>query len=552
MAPPKWWQTAVIYEVYPRSFADTSGDGIGDLPGITSRLDYLANTLGVDAIWVCPFYPSPMIDFGYDVADFTTVDPVYGTLADFDTLTREAHDRGIRVIIDYIPNHSSDQNPWFTESRSSKDHPKRDWYVWADPAPGGGLPSNWTSEMGGSVWQFDTTTGQYYLHSFHRRQPDLNWRSAALREAMLDVLAFWLGHGADGIRIDVAHLLAKHPKLADNPVRKKPRRNLTDRQHPDYDTQEHVNDRLQPEVHDYLAMMRRVLDDWSRRTGRDRIAMAEVEVLPWPTWSQFFGERDDGVHLPFNFQLIEAGWSPAALAASIEGQEAALPGGAWPNYVLQNHDRPRLATRLGPEHVRNAAMLLLTLRGTPTLYYGEELGLADLLADPGRWLDPLGRDESRAPMPWTAAPGGGFSPASSVASWLPPYPDPGTVSVEAQLGDPRSVLNLYRNLIACRREAPALLAGSYETTHAADGYLCYLRSTETQQVLVALNLATAPATIKLPRRGRLLLDTSVRRGQSLEARLDLPPHGGAIVELLPGERASHPSLEPNPSAATRQ
>jgi alpha-glucosidase len=542
----------VIYEVYPRSFADASGDGVGDLPGVTSRLDYLANTLGVDAIWVCPFYPSPMVDFGYDVAGFTAVDPVYGTLADFDTLARAAHSRGVRVIIDYIPNHSSDQHPWFTQSRSSKGHPKRDWYVWADPALGGGSPSNWTSEMGGSVWQFDTTTGQYYLHSFHSQQPDLNWRSAALREAMLGVLRFWLGHGADGIRIDVAHMLAKHPNFADNPVRQQPLRNLTDRQHPDYDAQEHLNDRLQPEVHEYLAMMRRVLDDCSRRTGRDRIAMAEVEVLPWKTWSRFFGARDDGVHLPFNFQLIEADWSPAALAASIEGQEAALPAGAWPNYVLQNHDRPRLATRLGSEHVRNAAMLLLTLRGTPTLYYGEELGLADLPVDPGRWLDPLGRDESRAPMPWTVAPGSGFSPANSAASWLPPYPDPGTVSVEAQLGDPRSVLNLYRNLIACRREVPALLAGSYETIHAADGCLCYLRATDTQQVLVALNLAAAPATIKLPRRGRLLLDTSVRRGQSLEAQLDLPAHSGAIVELLLGERASRPSLEPNPSAATRR
>jgi alpha-glucosidase len=534
-AGPKWWQTAVIYEVYPRSFADASGDGVGDLAGVTSRLDYMAGTLGVDTIWLCPFYPSPLVDFGYDVSDFTAVDPVYGTLADFDTLVREGHGRGVRVIIDYIPNHSSDRHPWFARSRSARDDPKRDWYVWADPAPGGGPPSNWTSEMGGSAWQFDAATGQYYLHSFHPQQPDLNWRSAALREAMLGVLGFWLGHGADGIRIDVAHMLAKHPGFADNPVRSRPLRNLTDRQHPDYDTQEHVNDRLQPEVHEYLAMTRRVLDEWSRRTGRERIAIAEVEVMPWDTWSLFFGQRDDGVHLPFNFQLIEADWSPEALAASIEGQEAALPAGAWPNYVLQNHDRPRLATRLGPQHVRNAAMLLLTLRGTPTLYYGEELGLADLPADPERWQDPLGRDESRAPMPWTSAPGGGFGPAG-VSSWLPPYPDLATVSAEAQLRDPGSVLNLYRGLIALRRSAPALRGGGYETVKAAGGCLCYLRSTDEQEVLVALNLGAGEASIELPRLGRLLLDTSGRRGEAARRLLDLPPYSGAIVELDPDER----------------
>jgi len=531
-AAQEWWQTAVIYEVYPRSFADASGDGIGDLAGVTSKLDYLANTLGVDAIWLCPFYPSPQVDFGYDVSDFTAVDPVFGTFGDFGTLVREAHGRGLRVIIDYIPNHSSDQHPWFTGSRSSLDHPKRDWYVWADPAPGGGPPSNWTSEMGGSAWQFDAATGQYYLRSFHPEQPDLNWRSAALRQAMLGVLEFWLGHGADGIRIDVAHMLAKHPEFADNPVREQPLRNFTDRQHPDFDRQEHLNDRLQPEVHEYLAMMRRVLDDWSARSGRKRVAMAEVEVMPWDRWSRFFGRRDDGVHLPFNFRLIEADWSPQALAASVEGQEAALPLGAWPNYVLQNHDRARLATRLGLRHVRNAAMLLLTLRGTPTLYYGEELGLADLPVGQERWLDPLGRDESRAPMPWTSEPGGGFGPLG-VSSWLPPYPDLATVSVAAQLRDPGSVLNLYRGLITMRRSTPALLGGRYETVKAEDGCLCYLRSTDEQEVLVALNLGAESASIELPRPGRLLLDTSCHRRQAQRKRLDLPRYSGAIIELDP-------------------
>jgi alpha-glucosidase len=349
---------------------------------------------------------------------------------------------------------------------------------------------------------------------------------------MLGVLEFWLGHGADGIRIDVAHMLAKHPGFADNPVREQPLRNLTDRQHPDFDRQEHLNDRLQPEVHEYLATIRRVLDDWSARTGRERVAMAEVEVMPWDRWSLFFGRRDDGVHMPFNFQLIEADWSPEALAASIEGQEAALPVWAWPNYVLQNHDRPRLATRVGPRHVRNAAMLLLTLRGTPTLYYGEELGLADRAVGRERWLDPLGRDESRAPMPWTSAPGGGFGPLG-VSSWLPPYADLATVSVEAQLRDRGSVLNLYRSLIALRRSSPALLGGGYETVKAADGCLCYLRSTDEQQVVVALNLGASGAEVELPGPGRLLLDTFGHRGQTPRRRLDLAPYSGAIVELDP-------------------
>ena len=531
MTGQPWWQAAVIYQVYPRSFADSDGDGLGDLPGLTSRLDYLAGTLGADAIWICPFYPSPLVDFGYDVTDFTAVDPAYGTLADFDALIAEAHRRGLRVIIDYIPNHSSDQHPWFRESRSRRDSPRRDWYVWADPAPGGGPPSNWTSEMGGSTWQLDPPTGQYYLHSFHREQPDLNWRCPALREAMLGVLRWWLDRGVDGIRIDVAHLLAKHPGLADNPVRARPQSNPTDRQHPDFDTQLHVNDRMQPEVHEYLAMIRAVLDSCTERTGRERVAMAEIEAMPWPHWSRFFGRNGEGVQLPFNFHLIEADWAPAALAASIEGQEAALPPGAWPNYVLQNHDRPRLASRLGTEQVRTAAMLLLTLRGTPTLYYGEELGLADHPIGPARWLDPLGRDQSRLPMPWTAEPGGGFSARPGAVSWLPPYPDTGRVSVRAQLADPASVLSLYRELIACRRTTPALLAGGYQTVRADGGCLCYLRSDGAQQVLVALNLAPAPATVRLPAPGWMLLDTCGRSGRRVRAEVELPPATGAVIEL---------------------
>jgi alpha-glucosidase len=519
-----WWHTATIYEIYPRSFADHDGDGIGDLRGITDRLPYLSDTLGIDTIWICPFYPSPLVDFGYDVSDFTAVDPTLGTLDDFDTLIDRAHRRGLRVLIDYIPNHSSDQHPWFLDSRGSRNSSHRDWYVWAAPAPHGGPPSNWASEMGGSTWQYDQPTGQYYLHSFHREQPDLNWRNPRLRAAMLDVLRFWLDRRVDGVRIDVAHMIAKHPQFADNPPRPHPIRNITDRQHADFDTQQHLHDRLHPDLHGYLGDIRRVLDEYTARTGRARIALAEVEVMPWSAWSRFFGANGDGIHLPFNFQLIEAAWVPHELAAGIEAQEAALPPGAWPNYVLQNHDRPRLATRLGAEQVRNAAVLLLTARGTPTLYYGEELGLPDRPLDPARWQDPLGRDESRAPMPW--------SPNGPTTTWIPAYPNLDRVSVAAQLADPSSALNLYRDLLRLRRQHRALQVGAYQTVpDSPTDCLCYLRTTTTEAIYIALNLGPQQRTVTLPGRGRVLLTTDNPPGTTPIRDLHLPPHTGAVIEL---------------------
>jgi alpha-glucosidase len=526
-----WLSSSVIYEVYLRSFADGNGDGIGDLRGVQEKLPYLRDKLGVDTLWLTPFYPSPLVDFGYDISDFTAVDPTYGTLEDFDSLVKDAHARDLRIIVDFVPNHTSDQHPWFKESRASRDSAKRSWYVWADPIGGGGPPSNWTSEMGGSAWAYDPTTGQYYLHSHYPEQPDLDWRSEGLRSAMLNVLRFWLDRDVDGIRIDVAHLLAKHPRFADNPVRSRPVRNMNDRQHEDFDLQEHINDRMQPEVYRYLAMVRRVLDEYSERTGRQRVAIAEIQVLPWERWSRFFGQADDGVHLPFSFALIESEWAPRALAATIEAQEAATPRWAWPNYVLQNHDRPRLADRVGARHIRNAAMLLLTLRGTPTLYYGEELGLADLPLNPDVWLDPLGRDQSRVPMPWTAGPGGGFSGGRPTASWLPSYGDLALISVDSQLARADSVLQLYRGLISLRRSLPGLRDGDYHTLIADDRLLAYARDSTGHHVVVALNFAASVTTVKLPSGGRVAMDTSCRSGHLVEDKLDLPACGGVVVEL---------------------
>ncbi len=525
-----WWQQAVIYQIYPRSFADSNGDGIGDLRGIIGKLDYLAGTLGVDAIWCGPVYPSPQVDFGYDITDHTAIDPIFGTLDDFDALVTAAHARGIRVIIDLVPNHTSDRHPWFVESRSAPDSPKRDWYVWADPLPGGLPPSNWTSEQGGSTWEFDEPTGQYYLHSFHRTQPDLNWRSPRLRAAMLDVVRFWLDRGVDGFRIDVLHMIAKDPELTDNPPRPDATPNPADLQHPDYDTQWHVHDRMHPDLYGYLAEIRDLLEEYSRRTGQERIAIGEVEPMPWDSWTRFLGSELDGVHFTFNFNFIESPWHAAGLRASIGAQEAALPRGAWPNYVLSNHDRPRLATRNGPRSARLAALLLLTLRGTPTLYNGDELGLEDLEIPREEWLDPLGRDQVRGPMPWTSSRNGGFDSSPADASpWLPVPTRYLERSVERQLADPGSILNLYRRLLAFRRTSPALLRGEYRPLDCPPDCLAYLRSTPEQTLAVLLNLGAENATVDVPRPGHALLsgDRTPRR------RFVVAAHEGLIVQLEP-------------------
>ncbi|WP_067965895.1 alpha-amylase family glycosyl hydrolase [Nocardiopsis trehalosi] len=529
-----WWRRAVIYQVYPRSFADGDGDGVGDLRGVIGRLDYLADTLGVDALWIGPLYRSPQVDFGYDVSDHTDVDPAFGTLADADALIAAAHERGLRVILDFVPNHTSDRHPWFVEARARRDAPRRDWYVWADPAPDGGPPSNWTSEQGGSTWEFDAATGQYYLHSYHRTQPDVNWRHPGLRAAMLDVLRFWLDRGVDGFRIDALHMIAKDPALTDNPPRDDAAPNGADRQHPDHDTQWHVHDRMHPDLFDHIARMRALLDDYGARTGRSRIAIGEVEAMPWESWVRFLGRDLDGVHWSFNFNFLETPWEPKALRLSIEAQEEALPEGAWPNHVLSNHDRPRLAGRHGERSVRVAAVLLLTLRGTPTLYYGDELGLPDVAIPPECWRDPLGRDQARAPMPWTSEPGGGFGPPGGGEPWLPVPPEYRERSVAAQLADPDSVLNLYRRLLALRRRSPALLSGAYvPLEEGGDDCLAYLREAPGQVVAVVVNFGGDAVEVELPRPGRTLLATDRAEVPPGPARsgVVVPAYGGVVVEL---------------------
>ncbi|HEX5724079.1 MAG TPA: alpha-amylase family glycosyl hydrolase, partial [Longimicrobiaceae bacterium] len=363
-----WWRRGVIYEIYPRSFQDSDGDGVGDLRGIAARLDYL-RWLGVDAVWICPFYPSPMADFGYDVTDHRAVDPRFGTLRDFDALLAAAHARGIRVVLDFIPNHTSDRHPWFLESRAARAAGKRGWYLWRDAAPDGGPPNNWISAFGGSAWEWDEATRQYYLHTFLREQPDLNWREPAVEAAMLDVVRFWMERGADGVRVDAVQNVIKDPLFRDNPPNPDYRPDADD----PFDRLLRVHSGDRPEVHEVIARLRRVLDGY----GPGRVLLGEIynsveRLMP------YYGRDGGGCHFPYNFQLIRMPWEARALDAAIRRYESLLPPGAWPNWVLGNHDRHRIASRVGPAQARVAALLLLALHGTPTLYYGDEIGMTDV------------------------------------------------------------------------------------------------------------------------------------------------------------------------------
>lgn len=371
-----WWKTGVIYQVYPRSFMDANNDGIGDLQGIIGKLDYL-QWLGIRALWISPIYPSPMADFGYDIADYTAIDAQFGTMADFDQLLQEAHRRELKVILDLVPNHTSDRHPWFIESRSSKNSPKRDWYIWHDGTADGSPPNNWKSVFGGDAWEWDGHTQQYYYHGFLKEQPDLNWWNPDVQEAMFDVMRFWLDKGVDGFRVDVIWHLIKDRQLRDNPP------------NPDYDdTQSTYNQLLpaystdQPEVHDIVQKMRQVVDVYN-----DRLIIGEV-YLPLQQLMAYYGPQRNGVHMPFNFQLLTLPWHAHEIAATIDQYEGALPAEGWPNWVLSNHDRPRVASRVGEHQALVAAMLLLTLRGTPTVYYGDEIGMRDVAIPAEEQQDP--------------------------------------------------------------------------------------------------------------------------------------------------------------------
>jgi alpha-glucosidase len=533
-----WWQTGVVYQIYPRSYQDSNDDGIGDLNGIIQRLDYLSETLGVEAIWLSPFYPSPMADFGYDVSDYQNVDPMFGTLEDFDRLVAEAHQRNLRVVIDFVPNHTSDQHPWFIESRSSRDNPKRDWYFWRDAKPDGSLPNNWLSLFGGKAWEFDEKTGQYYLHIFLKEQPDLNWRNPETKAAMLSALQFWLERGVDGFRLDVAHFIMKDPELRDNP----PNPDIRNAEHPagEYPSQLHIHDIAHPDVHGVFREIRQLLDSYSMT--RPRYSVGEIHLFDWKKWAKYYGENLDELHMPFNFAFIRhTPWQPKAIRAVVDGVEAALPPGAWPNYVMGNHDEPRLASRFGKEQVRVAAMLLLTLRGTPTLYQGDELGMEnvdipiELQKDPfGLRVPGSGRDLCRTPMQWTPAENAGFA-SPSVKAWLPLSPKYKTENVADELKDPTSVLNLYRKLLALRRDIPALHRGSYtpagETT---DDCFSFWREAEGVRFLITLNFSGNEIQPVVGSNGKAAIRLATGLDRSGLVNLEtliLKPHEGLILEM---------------------
>ncbi|HEY3336072.1 MAG TPA: alpha-amylase family glycosyl hydrolase [Candidatus Limnocylindrales bacterium] len=481
-AAPRWWQTGVVYQVYPRSFQDTDGDGVGDLPGVVDRLDHLA-WLGVDAIWLSPIFRSPMRDNGYDVADYLDVDPLFGTLADAERVIAEAHARGIRVLLDLVPNHTSSEHPWFLDARSSRDAVHRDWYLWRDPAPGGGPPNDLVSQFEGPAWSLDEGTGQYWYHSFLPEQPELDWRNPRVRAAMLDVMRTWFARGIDGFRIDVLWMIAKdEAPWQDAPVGPGPGG-------PGVDPRNALAHGDGSAMEPILEALRAVADEFP-----DRVLVGEV-YMPPSRLVRYYGVADRGVHLPFNFALVGVPWDAAAVRAAINEYEDALPDGAWPNWVLGNHDQSRVVSRLGAARARVAAMLLLTLRGTPTIYNGDELGLPDAEVAPDRVVDVDGRDPERSPIPWVmAAPNAGFSAAEP---WLPMVAGAAGLSVEAQRRDPSSMLALHRRLLAVRRASPALHAGSLELVGAPAGVVAFDRRHEGEVVRVLLNLTGDPVEVPL-------------------------------------------------------
>ena len=480
----RWWERGVVYQIYPRSFQDSDGDGVGDLPGIERRLDYVA-ALGVDAIWLSPIFPSPMADFGYDVADYVGIEPMFGTLEDFDRLLAAANARGLKLLLDFVPNHSSDQHPWFLESRSSKHNPKRDWYIWQPPAPDGGPPNNWISDFGGSAWTWDERTGEYYLHAFLKQQPDLNWRNPELRNAMFDAMRFWLDRGVDGFRIDVLWHIVKAEGFPDNPPNPGWHEGRGQR---DMLIQRHSTD--QPEAHAIAAEMRKLADSYG-----ERLLVGEI-FLPNDRLAAWYGTPDrPEVHLPFNFALIENPWDAEVIGRLIADYEASLPPGGWPNWVFGSHDAARIAARVGEPQARVAAMLLLTLRGTPTLYQGDELGIGEVAIPPERIRDPrelrepglgLGRDRSRTPMPWSGDElNAGFSNAEP---WLPLNGDWRSRNVAAQEADRGSMLWLYRDLLLLRRQRPALSLGDYNAVASRGDLLAYDRVHGDGRLRIVLNL----------------------------------------------------------------
>ncbi len=512
-----WSRKASIYHVYPRSLKDTTGNGVGDLQGVIDALDYFNDgtekSLGVDALWLSPIYPSPGKDFGYDITDYTAIDPLMGDMATFETLLAEAKRRNILILLDYVPNHTSDEHPWFTESRSSRDNPKRDWYIWRDAKKDGGPPNNWLSVFGGSAWTFDEMTGQYYLHHHFSFQPDLNWRNPEVRKEMLNVLRFWLDKGVSGFRTDAIYTLFEDESFADNPLNPNYRPGKDD----PYLSLIHTYDEGNEETYAALGEMCAVLSEY------DDACMVSESYVDIPTLGKLYDACKDGRHAPLNFSLISLPWDAGEYKKHIEDIESTLDGNEWPNYVLGNHDRRRVSDRVGRERARLLAILQMTLRGMPFIYYGEEIGMqgADI-ADEER-KDPLsallpglhmGRDGERTPMQWDGTAHAGFTKGEP---WLPVADDYELYNVRAEEESADSFLSLYRHLIWHRKTSPALSSGVYQSIDVGAGdVFAYERVHEDERVCVVLNFSTEDRDIILPfERAEVMASTHMRKDKEI-------------------------------------
>lgn len=540
-ATDEWWKHAVIYEIYPRSFQDSDGDGIGDIKGITARLGYLED-LGIDAIWITPMYPSPGIDYGYDISDYTAIDPVYGTMADFDRLVSEAKKHNIRVIMDYVINHTSDQHAWFKESRSSRTNPKRDWYIWRDGKGPGQPPNNWQSWFGHSAWTLDEKTGQYYYHYFYTQQPDLNWRNPEVRAAMDGVLEFWMKHGVDGFRIDAVSRLFEDPALHDDPY--KPGFNA----YGDRNIEHKYTDNF-PEVHDVLKEVRRVVD----RYPGNPVLVTEADEPNVEELTRMYGTGDE-VQLPMDFQIADVNELSAPRFRELFNQIENNTAHGQPEYFFSNHDQPRQWDRYGDgEHndqiAKLMAVLLLAPRGTPQMYYGEELGMRT--TDPARiedvhdpigklgWPKEKGRDGERTPMQWNATPNAGFT-TTNATPWLPVPPSAATINVAAEKRDPNSLLAWYESVIHLKKSDPSLAHGAETMLDASNGnVLSWLRKAPgAAPVVVAVNFTAGPQTVSLSVPGSsgklktLLKSPGAAEPESLN-KITLAPFGVFVGKILP-------------------
>ncbi|WP_394662519.1 alpha-glucosidase [uncultured Sphingomonas sp.] len=528
--PPRpWWKGAVIYQIYPRSFADSNGDGIGDLPGITARLDHVAS-LGVDAIWLSPFFTSPMKDFGYDVADYRDVDPIFGTLKDFDALVARAHELGLKVVIDQVYSHTSDEHPWFTESRSSRTNARADWYVWADAKPDGSPPSNWQSVFGGPAWTWDARRGQYYLHNFLKEQPQLHVHHPDVQAELLATARFWLDRGVDGFRLDAINFMMHEPSLRDNPPAPDTGKTRTR----PFDFQLKLYNQSHADIVPFLERIRATLDEYG-----DRFTVAEVGGDEADREMKLFTAGDHRLNTAYGFDFLYADRLTPRIVAEAVAKWPAEPGMGWPSWAFENHDAPRAVSRwASPEHrdafARMKMLLLLSLRGNAFVYQGEELGLTQVdvpferLVDPeaiANWPLTLSRDGVRTPMPWSSnAINGGFSDAEP---WLPTGPDHAALAVNRQDGDPDSLLNLTRRLVRLRAETPALAVGDLTLLHADDQLLAFERREGTQRLLCLFNLGDMPVALpsNLPRGGRVLVQINSATDERLGA------FGAAIREM---------------------